>query len=287
MRVVKPGPGRGEREGGKARRSRSRSRFRIDRREGPETQGQAQATASTPTFCRHQAQENHDAATAMSQSPPTLCSMKLPNASRIQRRTLLLGILTVWSLACTAGDRYLPRNGDIVFHTSRSAQSAAIQLATGSRYSHMGIVYLQEGVPFVFEAVEPVKLTPLPTWIARGRDHHYVAKRLRTADQVLTRPALQRMLEVGRQLEGRHYDLWFEWSDDRLYCSELVWKIYQRAVGLEIGRLTRARDLDLSHPVVQAKLRERYGATATPHDEPVISPAAMFASHLLETVYEQ
>ncbi len=55
--------------------------------------------------------------------------------------------------ACQAADDYTPRNGDIVFQVSRSNQSRAIQLVTGSPYSHMGIVYLRDGEPVVFEAV--------------------------------------------------------------------------------------------------------------------------------------
>ena len=33
-----------------------------------------------------------------------------------------------------------PQQGDIIFHTSRTSQSLAIQKATGSVYSHMGII---------------------------------------------------------------------------------------------------------------------------------------------------
>lgn len=32
------------------------------------------------------------------------------------------------------------KNGDIIFQTSKSNQSKAIQLATDSKYSHMGII---------------------------------------------------------------------------------------------------------------------------------------------------
>ena len=64
---------------------------------------------------------------------------------------------------------YVPRNGDIIFHTSQSAQSVAIQRATHSPYSHMGIVYVEEGQPFVYEAVQPVKLARLEDWERRGR----------------------------------------------------------------------------------------------------------------------
>jgi hypothetical protein len=81
------------------------------------------------------------------------------------------------------------------------------------------------------------------------------------------------------------YDLTFEWSDSRIYCSELVWKMYQRGLGIEIGSLEKLRDFKLDDHVVSAKMRERYGAKV-PLDEPVIAPGAMFESTLLETVAE-
>ena len=49
------------------------------------------------------------------------------------------------------------------------------------------------------------------------------------------------MRQVGESFRGRPYDLTFEWSDERIYCSELVWKIYERALGIEIGPPQRSR----------------------------------------------
>ncbi|ANM32243.1 hypothetical protein ABI59_13150 [Acidobacteria bacterium Mor1] len=194
---------------------------------------------------------------------------------------LLIGLICL-ATGCGAGG-YQPQNGDVVFHESRSSQSEAIQQATDSRYSHMGIVYLQEGEPFVYEAVQPVKLTPLDQWIARGKDGHFVAKRLRDV-AALTDPVLARMRAVGEEMAGLDYDLTFEWSDERIYCSELVWKVYKRGAGIEIGELATFADFDVSHPAVAAKVRERFG-DALPLEEPVISPAAMFDAPQLETVF--
>jgi hypothetical protein len=189
-----------------------------------------------------------------------------------------------FSLACANTPRLEERlrDGDIIFHESRSSQSRAIQLATGSRYSHMGILYRDEGRWFVYEAVQPVKLTPLSAWIERGKDGHFVVKRL-ADDSVLTPDALKRMRAAGEAYRGKSYDLYFEWSDSRIYCSELVWKIYKEGAGVEIGRLQRLREFDLSHPAVRAKMRERYG-NRVPRDEPVISPNAMFESAKLVEV---
>lgn len=177
------------------------------------------------------------------------------------------------------------QNGDLIFHTSRSAQSKAIQLATKSRYSHCGIIYQENGEYFVFEAVQPVSSTPLQKWIARGEGGHFVVKRLRNADQVLTPATLAKMKQAGNKLTGKDYDLYFEWSDDKIYCSELIWKVYQQATGLEIGELEQLKDFDLTAKPVQDKMKERYG-NKIPYQEKVISPASMFQSELLETIID-
>lgn len=50
-------------------------------------------------------------------------------------------------------------NGDLIFQTSQSSQSRALQIATKSKYSHMGIIYKNDDETYVYEAVQPVKLT--------------------------------------------------------------------------------------------------------------------------------
>ena len=172
------------------------------------------------------------------------------------------------------------RDGDIIFHTSRSAQSAAIQRATHSPYSHVGIVFLRDGKPFVFEAIATVRYTPLDAWIARGEGRRYVVKRLKTA---LTPAQAAKLRASARQFEGKSYDLYFEWSDERIYCSELVWKLYEQALGVKLGALQKLREFDLTDPIVKTKMRERYGANV-PLDEPVISPGAQFDSPLLTAI---
>ncbi len=174
------------------------------------------------------------------------------------------------------------KNGDIIFQISLSAQSKAIQLATQSQYSHCGIIYQKGNEYFVFEAVQPVKLTPLKEWIARGKNQHYVIKRLKNAQSILTPKVLVSMQKEGEKLRGKKYDIYFGWDDQRIYCSELVWKIYKRGANIEIGKLQRLRDFDIDHKVVRKKLKERYG-DRIPLSEKVISPASIFEdSQLIE-----
>ncbi|MBK6619906.1 MAG: YiiX family permuted papain-like enzyme [Saprospirales bacterium] len=175
------------------------------------------------------------------------------------------------------------QNGDLIFQTSLSDQSKAIQLATRSKYSHMGIVYKEGSEYFVYEAVQPVKLTPLDEWIKRGEKGHYVVKRLKNAEKVLTPEVLEAMRISGEKFLQKDYDIYFEWSDEKLYCSELVWKIYKQATGIEIGPLQQLREFDLTNEMVKQKMKERYG-DQIPLDELVISPGAMFESEELVEV---
>ncbi len=189
----------------------------------------------------------------------------------------LLGGLIACGYANAAGGL---RDGDIIFHTSRSAQSAAIQRATHSPWSHMGVIFMRDGKPYVYEAIATVRYTPLERWTARGDRGGYVVKRLK---RPLTAEQGAELRRAAGKYSGKPYDLYFEWSDGRIYCSELVWKMYRDATGLEIGARQKLRDFDLADAAVKAKMRERYGSRI-PLNEPVISPGAMFDSPLLETI---
>ena len=178
------------------------------------------------------------------------------------------------------------QEGDIIFQTSRSSQSQAIQLATDSKYSHMGLIYETDGAYFVFEAVSPVKLTPLNDWILRGENGHYIIKRLIDSKKILTPSVIMEMKAIGERFLGKPYDIYFEWSDDRIYCSELVWKVYKETTGLEIGGLEKLSDFDLTNELVKQKMEERYG-DKIPFNEFVISPVAMFNSDRLITISQK
>ena len=196
---------------------------------------------------------------------------------------LLIGILVIGSLWAYKPNAVEIKDGDIIFQTSKSDQSKPIQIATKSIYSHCGIIYKKGNDLLVYEAVGPVKLTPLKQWIARGKNNSYVIKRLKNGEKLITPDVLSKMKKVGDQLKGKPYDTTFEWSDNKIYCSELVWKIYQRGAGIEIGKLQRLKEFDLSNAIVKAIMKKRYRGKI-PTDEIVISPGSLFDSELLITI---
>ncbi|MBO9731299.1 MAG: YiiX family permuted papain-like enzyme [Chitinophaga sp.] len=178
------------------------------------------------------------------------------------------------------------QEGDIIFQISESDFSTAIQLATHSKYSHCGIIFKQDDDQwYVYEALQPVRYTPLREWIARGKNGHYVVKRLKNATTVITPAVLAKMKAAGRPFNGKDYDAYFGWSDERLYCSELVWKIYKAATGLEIGALQPLKTFDLNNTAVKQQMKAIYG-NHIPLNEKIISPVSMFESPLLVTVSE-
>lgn len=176
------------------------------------------------------------------------------------------------------------KEGDIIFQSNISPQCQAIELATHSKYSHCGIIFKKEGEWMVYEAVQPVRYTALNEWILRNKDH-FAIKRLK-ADSLVTPATINKMKTAGKKFLGRNYDSYFGWSDERIYCSELVWKIYKEALNMEVGKLQPMREYDLSHPVVKATMRDRYGNNV-PLDEPMVSPGNIYNSNLLQTVIEK
>ena len=211
-----------------------------------------------------------------------------------------LGIILLFSYGQSYAGQHLPssthrvcyidsvpweqfRSGDIIFQTSLSEQSEAIVLATKSQHSHCGIIWRENNQIYVWEAVQPVKKTPLKEWIARGKDKAFQVKRLRNAQTLLHKAALAKMNDIIKEYNGKPYDTAFDWSDEKIYCSELVYKVYERAIGLQIGKLQKMKDLNLSNSTVQNQLKKRYGSRI-PFDMLVITPAAIYQSELLMTI---
>ena len=195
-------------------------------------------------------------------------------------------LLSLLLLSCIIGGAFSPgsstkaQNGDVVFHTSKSRQSSFIQVITGSPLSHVGIVYIKNGKPLVLEAVNPVKITPLQTWIKRGTAEKYILMRPRLA---LSDSDLNKMYTYGLKNLGKPYDMRFEWSDNRMYCSELVYKIYL-AAGIELCKPRRFTEYDLSSEQTIKEITRRYGLESFNPLEKVVSPADLRNSSKLVVV---
>lgn len=219
-----------------------------------------------------------------------------PRYSTMRRRALLFlnlalvggTLLAVWALAPTPihlpNDRTaLLRDGDIVFQQTGGEQGRAVQLATGSPWTHVGVIFREKDRWMVYEAVGPVSSTPLDEWAAHGADGLWVAKRWVDAEKQPPNSLRSALKKAGARFNGLPYDLEFRWGDQRIYCSELVWKMYAEGPGVHLCEPKPMREHALGSAAVQQVMKERYGSTP-PLDEPMIAPGALFDCPLLRRV---
>lgn len=200
--------------------------------------------------------------------------------------SLFIGFIFV-SFNCKENDtkEVIFQNGDIIFQSSQSKQCEAVKIATNSRFSHCGIIFIENGKTYVYEAVQPVKMTLLEDWINQGKGAKYAVKRLKNSDKILTKEVLQKMKTYAKSMNNKDYDLYFEWSDEKIYCSELVWKIYKKGANIELCSTKKLKDFNLDNPIVKNIMKERYG-NKIPYNEAVVAPSQLFESEIVETIFD-
>lgn len=175
---------------------------------------------------------------------------------------------------------YSLRNGDIVFQSGHRGQAGAIKAATQSEWTHVGVAFQSDTEWWVLEAVQPVKYTKLEDWIKR-HPQSFHARRLKDTSLITTANLIKAEDWAKQQLD-KPYDLKFRWDDEHLYCSELVWKIYKHATGVELCKPRSMDSYNLSDPTVAALIERRYGSIANlPKDEQVVAPSDIAESPLL------
>lgn len=154
---------------------------------------------------------------------------------------LLFRMLCLGALVGVAGAPQVVdfHSGDVVLQASKSQRSALIRKASRSPYSHTGVVEVAKDGVFVIEAVQPVSRTPLATWAKRGEGGKVTVLRATDVDG-------ERVVAAARQFLGRPYDAKYRWDDERIYCSELVVKAFERGASRSVGRHEQVKDLALS-----------------------------------------
>lgn len=196
--------------------------------------------------------------------------------------SLLMSLNLLWSQPSL-------QNGDIVFQKSQSRQSKAIQEATNSPWTHMGILFKRDNKWFVYEAVQPVSVTTLERFQQRSRRQHIVIKRVQKDFIDLTKSENQlRLKEELLKFYGLNYDFLFQWTDDSIYCSELIWKGFDRAFQKSLGVVEQFKDMNLDGPYVKQLIKERFEQTGQELDlnENIITPISIMNSPYLTTVLD-
>lgn len=190
-----------------------------------------------------------------------------------------VALLAYWWPVYAAIARYEPAEGDVVFQSlPPSPLVNTIEGVTRSPYSHCGLVALRNGQWVVVEALDGVEETPLRAFLIRGRNHGFAVYRLREQHQ----SAVAETISNARRYLGRPYDVRYQMDDEKIYCSELIYKAFRDATnGQELGRLVRLGELNWK-PYVEAI--EHFEGGPVPLEREMISPIEMARSSQLQLV---
>ncbi|MFN3697317.1 MAG: YiiX/YebB-like N1pC/P60 family cysteine hydrolase [Pseudobdellovibrio sp.] len=197
--------------------------------------------------------------------------------------TIAIGLCLTTQTAMAQNTR-LFADGDIIFHKSKSQQSAALREATGSEWTHVGILLKNktDGAWYVAEAIGPVKATPLKDFIARGQKKEYRVYR----NTFFNPKTMKDKLISAIQKHNKPYDIYFEFTDEKTYCSELVYKAFYEVIGKNIGTVQKMKEMRLDGPYVKALIKKRLtdtGRKLNP-EEPIITPVSQMIDKNLKLI---
>ncbi len=173
--------------------------------------------------------------------------------------------------------------GDIIFIQSQTDQATAIAEGTESIWTHVGIVIKKMGDWHVAESVGPLQVTPLKSFIGRSKSKSYKVMR----NQKFSQKMLPK-LYIALYKYNQPYDIFFEFSDDRIYCSELVYKVFRDVTGTPVGNLQKIKELKLDGPYVSKLIEDRLTAIGKELnlEEPIITPVGLLDDKNLTFVDE-
>jgi hypothetical protein len=194
--------------------------------------------------------------------------------------------------------RAVLRDGDVVFRMDDARTlsglfpfSRFLADASGSRYSHAGIVAIEDGEPVVYDCSRVgVRRQPLAVWTLDNFGP-FAVKRLKAEH----RRAIPGVLAFCREVFVKQvpFDYSFDLDDSALYCLEMTEKAF-RSQGLALSEPVRLGDMENAtrYPISMA-LFESISPTVLKKpltlEQRVYLPGngrhGMWASPLLEVVY--
>ena len=201
------------------------------------------------------------------------------------------------SLAARAADLPPLKSGDIVFQNTSGSAQEAIMLASGTQYTHVGLVEVDaKGRAVVIEAVGPVRVMPLESWIKNGSGKKVTVKRLKALSDADAKEAVAR----ARSYLGRPYDHFYYETRDQIYCSELIYAAFKEGANITVGVEQKVRDLNISTPAARKLIKERWRAHPLCKakraenfqacydlilDQTLVTPASIARDSQVETIY--
>lgn len=163
-------------------------------------------------------------------------------------KTIIAICLLLFLTGCYLPQKYAVRDvshydfqeGDILLQHIPSYLCSVIADVTNSQYSHCGIVVFKRGSPYVLEAIGPVRYTSIKQWINRGFQGRFTQLRPKN----LSSQQIKIVIQEAEKFLGRPYDIQYQLDEEKIYCSELVYKAFLRGCNIEIGEIEKLGSLN-------------------------------------------
>ena len=89
-------------------------------------------------------------------------------------------------------------------------------------------------------------------------------------------------MNESKKYLGLPYDIYFELDDEKIYCSELVYKSFKDATHENLGKLIKLRDLNWeSH----REFIESIEVNGIPYEREMITPRDLSKASQLDIIY--
>ena len=175
--------------------------------------------------------------------------------------------------------------GDIVFIRVGNFLYRRVAAATLSWTSHVGMVHHRAGDEWMIaeSAVPRSRFCSLSRFIHRSQQGVVSIKRLREAPDA---QAQAKLAEAATRRLGRWYHLGFDLDSRMQFCSKFVHEIYREAMGVELGTIENFRQLLSKNPRTSLRFWRCWFLGRIPWHRRTVTPASLYESPLLETVYE-
>lgn len=200
------------------------------------------------------------------------------------QRLLLLALILTLSSGCHAVDHVQKlglKAGDLLFQSFPSHElTIAIEGVTQSAVSHCGILVEKSEKWFVLEAVGPVTYTPVENWIARSRKGAFWVYRFKPEYE----GKIPQFIAAAEAFKGRPYDGRFQFDDEKIYCSELLFKAFKNSVGENLGTVQKLGDMNWKPHEAYIRKVENGGL---PLEREMITPRAVTEAPQLVEVYRK
>ncbi len=130
------------------------------------------------------------------------------------------------------------QSGDVIVISLKCYICPVIEDEGNGPFSHSGIILKRKNKIMVAQALGPVHVVPLKTFLKQKRKEGKVAV-YRSYDLENSNVPENRFISVYKKFKNIKFDNDFSWDDEKLYCSEFVVKFLNRILGFESIRVKK------------------------------------------------